>query len=74
MCSSVMSSKQMVITMVKKPVRHKRTIKPVEVIPTPAPPTASKNVMGLGGIAMILLTNYQAEIKQSLSILFGFVK
>jgi hypothetical protein len=69
-----MSSKQMVITMVKKPIRHKRTIKPVEVLPPPAPPAASKNVMGLGGIAMILLTNYQAEIKQSLSILFGFVK
>jgi len=74
MCSSNMSSKQMVITMVKKPIRHKRTIKPVEVITPPAAPAASKNVMGLGGIAMILLTNYQAEIKQSLSILFGFVK
>jgi hypothetical protein len=64
----------MVITMVKKPVRHKRISKPVEVIPPPAAPVASKNVMGLGGIAMIFLTNYQAEIKQSLSILFGFIK
>jgi hypothetical protein len=70
-----MSSKQMVITMPnKKPVRHKRISKPVEVITPPATPTTSKNVMGLSGIAMILLTNYQAEIKQSLSILFGFVK
>jgi hypothetical protein len=66
-----MSSKQMVTTMVKKPIRRKKVVKPVEII---APPTASKNVMGLSGIAMILLTNYQAEIKQSLSILFGFVK
>ena len=66
-----MSSKQMVITMPKKPIRRKRIIKPVEVI---TPPAASKNVMGLGGNAMILLTNYQAEIKQSLSILFGFIK
>jgi len=74
MCSSNVSSKQMVITMVKKPVRHKRVIKPVEVIPPATPPASSKNVMGLGGIAMILLTNYQAEIKQSLSILFGFIK
>ena len=60
--------------MVKKPVRHKRISKPVEVITPPTQPTTSKNVMGLSGIAMILLTNYQAEIKQSLSILFGFVK
>ena len=59
--------------MPKKPTRHKRVSKPVQVIPPPAP-AASKNVMGLGGIAMILLTNYQAEIKQSLSILFGFLK
>jgi len=65
----------MVITMPKKPIRRKRIIKPVEVITPPAaPPVTSKNVMGLGGIAMILLTNYQAEIKQSLSILFGFIK
>ena len=56
--------------MPKKPIRRKRISKTIEVI-TPA---ASKNVMGLGGIAMILLTNYQTEIKQSLSILFGFVK
>ena len=67
-----MSSKQMVITMPKKPVRRKKVVKPVEVVAPPPP--ASKNMMGLGGIAMILLTNYQAEIKQSLSILFGFIK
>ena len=60
--------------MPKKPIRRKRISKTIEVIPAPAPPTASKNVMGLSGIAMILLTNYQTEIKQSLSILFGFVK
>ena len=60
--------------MAKKPVRRKRISKTIEVTPPPAPPTTSKNVMGLSGIAMILLTNYQAEIKQSLSILFGFVK
>ena len=59
--------------MPKKPIRRKRISKTIEVI-TPPPPPASKNMMGLGGIAMILLTNYQAEIKQSLSILFGFVK
>ena len=58
--------------MVKKPVRRKKEVKPEEVIAPPPP--ASKNIMGLGGIAMILLTNYQAEIKQSLSILFGFLK
>ena len=57
--------------MPKKPIRRKRISKTIEVITPPAaPPAASKNVMGLGGIAMILLTNYQTEIKQSLSILF----
>lgn len=60
----------MVITMVKKPVRRKKVVKPVETITPPA----SKNLMGLSGIVMIILTNYQAEIKQSLSILFGFIK
>ena len=60
--------------MAKKPVRRKRLSKTIEVTTPPAPPAASKNVMGLSGIAMILLTNYQTEIKQSLSILFGFVK
>ena len=63
----------MVITMVKKTVRHKRISKNIETTP-PEPPAASKNMMGVGGIAMILLTNYQAEIKQSLSILLGFIK
>ena len=56
--------------MPKKPIRRKKTAAPIQ----PAPPPASKNLMGLGGIAMILLTNYQTEIKQSLSILFGFIK
>jgi len=37
-------------------------------------PTSSKNLMGLGGFAMIILTNYQTEIKQSLSLLFGLLK
>lgn len=60
--------------MVKKPVRHKKISKTVDTTPPLAPPAASKNMMGVGGIAMILLTNYQAEIKQSLSILFGFIK
>lgn len=70
--SFVVHSKQMVIVMPKKPVRRKRVLKPVEVIAPPPP--ASKNIMGLSGFAMIILTNYQAEIKQSLSILFGFLK
>ena len=62
----------MVITMVKKTVRRKKVTTPIQIAPAPQP--ASKNLMGLGGIAMILLTNYQTEIKQSLSILFGFLK
>ncbi|CAB5220681.1 hypothetical protein UFOVP245_12 [uncultured Caudovirales phage] len=65
-----MHSKQMVIVMPKKPIRRKKVVKPVEVITPPA----SKNIMGLSGFAMIILTNYQAEIKQSLSIIFGFLK
>lgn len=50
----------------KKPL-NKKPIKTVEE-------SSNKNLMGLGGFAMIILTNYQAEIKQSLSILFGFLK
>ena len=54
---------------VRKTNTHRKVRKVVE-----SDPQSSKNLMGLGGFAMILLTNYQAEIKQSLSILFGFLK
>jgi len=50
---------------------RKKVMKVVE--PTP-PPAASKNIMGLSGFAMIILTNYQSEIKQSLTIILGFLK
>jgi tetrahydromethanopterin S-methyltransferase subunit E len=53
----------------KKINTHRKVNKVVE-----AEPQSSKNLMGLGGFAMIILTNYQAEIKQSLSILLGFLK
>jgi len=53
----------------KKINTHRKVNKIVE-----PEPQSSKNLMGLGGFAMILLTNYQAEIKQSLSIIFGFLK
>lgn len=42
--------------------------------PIPPPAPASKNIMGLSGVAMIILTNYQSEIKQSLTIILGFLK
>jgi hypothetical protein len=50
----------------KKPL-NRRPVKKIEE-------QSNKNLMGLGGFAMIMLTNYQTEIKQSLSILFGFIK
>jgi hypothetical protein len=58
--------------MQKKPVRRKKVIPPVQTAPEPQP--TSKNLMGLSGIAMILLTNYQTEIKKSFEILYGFLK
>lgn len=58
--------------MPKKPVRRKKVTAPIQTAPTPQP--ASKNLMGLSGIAMILLTNYQTEIKKSFEILYGFLK
>jgi hypothetical protein len=37
--------------------------------------SSSKNhLMGLGGFAMIILTNYQAEIKNAISLLLGLAK
>lgn len=32
------------------------------------------HLMGLGGFAMIILTNYQAEIKNAISLLIGLAK
>jgi len=58
--------------MPKKPIRRRKVAAPISA--TPAPPTASKNLMGLSGVAMILLTNYQTEIKKSFEILYGFLK
>jgi hypothetical protein len=55
----------------RKTNNRKKIIKTVEPIP---PPAASKNIMGLSGVAMIILTNYQSEIKQSLTIILGFLK
>ena len=58
--------------MPNKPIRRKKVAAPI--IATPAPQTASKNLMGLSGVAMILLTNYQTEIKKSFEIIYGFLK
>jgi hypothetical protein len=35
---------------------------------------SNKNLVGLGGIIMLILTNYQEEIKHAISILLGNVK
>ena len=32
------------------------------------------HLMGLGGFVMIILTNYQAEIKNAISLLIGLAK
>ena len=58
--------------MPKKPIRRKKVAAPIPA--TPATQPASKNLMGLSGVAMILLTNYQTEIKKSFEILYGFLK
>ena len=58
--------------MPKKPIRRRKVAVPITT--TPAPQSASKNLMGLSGVAMILLTNYQTEIKKSFEILYGFLK
>ena len=58
----------------KKINTRKRNAKLKEVIAQPPAAPASKNVMGLSGFAMIILTNYQSEIKQSLTIILGFLK
>jgi hypothetical protein len=55
-------------------VTRKTNKKVVKVPPKPEPAPASKNIMGLSGVAMIILTNYQSEIKQSLTIILGFLK
>jgi hypothetical protein len=61
----------------KKINTRKRNTKLKEVIAAP-PQTpqaaASKNLMGLSGVAMILLTNYQTEIKKTFEIIYGFLK
>ena len=58
------------------PVPHRCKKAPAKKLPvkTVEDNPSNKNLMGLGGFAMIILTNYQNEIKQSLSILFGFLK
>ena len=61
----------MVSRMKKKTTRRK--INKVEVV-TPPPPSTSKNMMGLSGIIMILLTNYQTEIKKTFEMRYGFLK
>lgn len=58
----------------KKINTRKRNVKVKEVIAQPPPAPASKNLMGLSGIAMILLTNYQTEIKKTFEIIYGFLK
>ena len=59
--------------MVNKKVTRKRVNKVKEVI-VQQQPTASKNLMGLSGFAMIILTNYQTEIKKTFEIIYGFLK
>jgi hypothetical protein len=40
----------------------------------PEPTSSNKNLMGIGGILMLILTNYQEEIKQVISTLLGSAK
>jgi hypothetical protein len=42
--------------------------------PEPMPESSNKNLLGLGGIIMLILTNYQEEIKQVISTLLGSAK
>jgi hypothetical protein len=60
----------------KKINTRKRNTKLKQVVAQPMSATAptSKNLMGLSGIAMILLTNYQTEIKKTFDIIYGFLK
>ena len=62
--------------MVTKKINNRKTnTKVKEVIAQqPIPASASKNLMGLSGVAMILLTNYQTEIKKTFEIIYGFLK
>jgi hypothetical protein len=53
---------------------RKRNSKIKRIAAPPPPAPASKNLMGLSGIAMILLTNYQTEIKKTFEIIYGFLK
>lgn len=54
----------------------RKTTQPVTRRHKPEPPAPASNngMVGLGGLAMILLTNYQAEIKKVLDIVLGFIK
>lgn len=60
----------------KKINTRKRNTKLKQVVAQPMPATTptSKNLMGLSGIAMIFLTNYQTEIKKTFDIIYGFLK
>ena len=58
----------------KKVNTRKRAVKVKEVIAQQPVAPASKNLMGLSGVAMILLTNYQTDIKKTFEIIYGFLK
>jgi hypothetical protein len=40
----------------------------------PVPASSNRNLMGISGVLMIILTNYQEEIKQVISTLLGSAK
>jgi hypothetical protein len=42
--------------------------------PEPIPESSNKNLMGIVGLLMLVLTNYQEEIKHVISVLLGSTK
>jgi len=42
--------------------------------PEPMAESSNKNLMGIVGLLMLVLTNYQEEVKHVISVLLGSVK
>lgn len=54
--------------------RKAPTIRKKQPLPIIDNSNNKNHLMGLGGFAMIILTNYQAEIKNAISLLIGLAK
>jgi hypothetical protein len=69
-CISINISNQLYVVIIKMVAR--KTTRRRQ--PEPMPESSNKNLLGLGGIIMLILTNYQEEIKQVISTLLGSAK